>query len=597
MHSALRRCTTLVLAAVLTATGLGAAASDGLEQVQTLAEAGAPELALWVIDREQPDAAQDTETWMGWERERVRILRERGRWRAAIQRLSALPEGLPEEFRAWAQTERAAAHVSLDEGGAALELLRGLIWASPNPPQGETLAGHRRLIIRAYLAADRVADARTAALRYGQDYGAGDADWRRLRSRVLLHAGDPGAAARLLAQDQGHESDPLYLLAQLESRAQPPRLVQRTATRLAREEGLRPGTRRRLWAVAARAAGRADDGAEQIQALSRAIALPGGGEGADGGLLTVRGDDLWRAYLEFGRELGNRLQLLVGDDERWYETARQRLKDLPMDGRALYAVLTQAPRPGTRTLAHEQFATSLAQEEGGQAALQALYLEENRYATLDDLPESVRRGMVDYTLARGELRLASRLMGEFSRPPQDVADAWFWRLRRARILVMGGDLDRGVQALLALIQDSERLPRSQLDRLMQVLFDLQKVGRHEDAIALFAMLPLDPEDKDHDQLRREVLYWTADSYKAMGDYRQAARHYLRSATLLDPKAMDPWAQTARYQAADALAQAGLHQDARRLYRALLRVAEDDSRRIVLRSKLQQLWLEAGTSPN
>lgn len=54
--------------------------------------------------------------------------------------------------------------------------------------------------------------------------------------------------------------------------------------------------------------------------------------------------------------------------------------------------------------------------------------------------------------------------------------------------------------------------------------------------------------------------------------------------------MDPWAQTARYQAAVALAHAGMLDDARALFSHLLRVTKDKSRRAVLRHELQKLWL-------
>ena len=55
--------------------------------------------------------------------------------------------------------------------------------------------------------------------------------------------------------------------------------------------------------------------------------------------------------------------------------------------------------------------------------------------------------------------------------------------------------------------------------------------------------------------------------------------------------MDPWAQTARYQAAEALAHAGLTDDARRLYAGLLEMARDPERRAVLRRAMQRLWLD------
>jgi tetratricopeptide (TPR) repeat protein len=87
-----------------------------------------------------------------------------------------------------------------------------------------------------------------------------------------------------------------------------------------------------------------------------------------------------------------------------------------------------------------------------------------------------------------------------------------------------------------------------------------------------------------------MLYWTADSYKAVGDYAKAAELYLRSAMLPGPFTMDPWAQTARYQAAQMLAQAGYIEDARNLYNGLLSATRDPAQQAVLNHDLQQLLL-------
>ena len=102
------------------------------------------------------------------------------------------------------------------------------------------------------------------------------------------------------------------------------------------------------------------------------------------------------------------------------------------------------------------------------------------------------------------------------------------------------------------------------------------------------------EKRLEQQQRRELLFWMADSSQVLGQYDQAAYLYLKSATLSDPMAMDPWAQTARYRAAKALAEAGLLEDARNVYTALLRATRDVSRKAVLQNELQSLHLLAGS---
>ena len=60
--------------------------------------------------------------------------------------------------------------------------------------------------------------------------------------------------------------------------------------------------------------------------------------------------------------------------------------------------------------------------------------------------------------------------------------------------------------------------------------------------------------------RREIVYWIGDSYRGLEQYEQAALLYLQSAMMPGPGAMDPWAQTARYNAAESLKSAGLVDD-------------------------------------
>jgi hypothetical protein len=122
-----------------------------------------------------------------------------------------------------------------------------------------------------------------------------------------------------------------------------------------------------------------------------------------------------------------------------------------------------------------------------------------------------------------------------------------------------------------------------------VVFDLQALG--EDRGALRYLEPLLGQPLPPNQ-RRELLFWTADSHAALGEHVEAARLYLGSATILDPFAMDPWAQTARYRAAQELAEGGLHADARRQFVALQNATSDPARQAVLRHELQQLTLEA-----
>ena len=131
------------------------------------------------------------------------------------------------------------------------------------------------------------------------------------------------------------------------------------------------------------------------------------------------------------------------------------------------------------------------------------------------------------------------------------------------------------------------LPRVQVDRLLQVVFDLQTVGEHQQAISLFNEILSKTTEPD---IQREIYFWLADSYSANDEFRLAARYYLKSATHIAEKELDPWAQTSRYKAAETLAKAGLVRDARSLFSQLLEVTKEPARRAVLQHELQKLWL-------
>jgi tetratricopeptide (TPR) repeat protein len=222
-------------------------------------------------------------------------------------------------------------------------------------------------------------------------------------------------------------------------------------------------------------------------------------------------------------------------------------------------------------------------QKDGDNLLRHLYLDSTRFKDVAAIPAGVRYLLVDDVLELPDIPLASQLMRGLDEAPTGT-DPAAWQLQRARVFVLGGNPDAGIAALQQLLAVSAAVNP---DDVLQVLFDLQTLGRDKEAIPFFEHLlasTLQPEQ------RRQILYWTADSYRALGDYPKAAELYLRSAMLPDPFSMDQWAQTARYQAAQVLGKAGFIEDARNLYRGLLNATHDAARQAVLEHDLQQLVL-------
>jgi hypothetical protein len=364
--------------------------------------------------------------------------------------------------------------------------------------------------------------------------------------------------------------------------------VEQAAVKLARQLE-QPELQGAFWGLAAGAAKLVRQPFKQIEYLEHALSLPVDHE-LTHGLFEVDADQLWDAYLQQGKRIGNQEQKLLGNDEDWYFPATEALGDDPVRARILFSVLSEyGSSTEHRFVAHGYLVGILDELENGKTLVERLYLESERYAEVDDLPPVIRYRLIDAALDSGDLKTASRLMAGLVTPPEG-SDAFEWDLRRARVAVFTVDVDRGVELLKQLLASNDRdWDPQQVDRFLQVVFDLQTLQYHQQALLLFDALL---HKRLEQQQRRELLFWMADSSQALEQFDQAAYLYLKSATLLEPTAMDPWAQTARYRAAKVLVEAGLLEDARQIYASLLHATRDASRKAVLNNEIQRLHLVA-----
>ncbi|MCW8917773.1 MAG: hypothetical protein OQL08_03040 [Gammaproteobacteria bacterium] len=564
-----------------------------LAEITRLAKGGASQLAISLLSQNQPALQEDERQWLRWERVRLRIMAEHGRWPELVAQIAAYPDTLPEEFRHWSAQHHATALINSGDYRTARRLLRELIWQTDaGALTSDSLRQLRRLVLQSYLEEGRVDDAYAAMLRYQQDYGEQEGEARLLRAKVLLAAGRPGEALALLrTMTPDGVVAPLQALATLRHGvgAGMVELLNRARTVVATEE---QAPLRWLWlGVMAEAAQQLQDHAALIIALERLLPLESTVQiaGSERRLFDFTAEDLWHAYLLYAEKVGNQGQLLRGDDAAWLAAAQQTEARYPVRKRALYALLAQrANEAALREQAHQALLT-LFEEMGdeGVVLLRRLYLEGGRYGGEGALPQGVAYRLVDEAIREADLTLASRLLQRLPQPPGGTA-LFAWQLRRARVFLLAGDFAEADNLLATLMPSAGSLDDAQRDQLIQLLFQLQGVQEHERAFRLLATLY---ENVAAIPLRRELLFWMADSRKAQGLHTEAARLYLQSATLSDNDSMDPWAQTARYQAAKSLAEAGLREDATYIYRQLLRVTESPERRSVLRHELQQLRLQ------
>lgn len=572
--------------ACLAFLSVGVAHAADPEQVAALLKGGATQLALRLLEAEQKSNLPPSQ-WIRWEQQRLAVLHALRDWDGIACRVEALPENVPAEFRREALEIAAQARLAANDAPGARRYLRRLLWQEQ--VTGAAAAQARRLVIRSYLVEGSLADAQTALLRYQQDYQAKSEPWQVLHAEILLQAGDPRAAADMLAGLQSHEARLLRLAAALRAGLQRPRDVLAAANKLAEMFSAHPALRRAAWVLAAEAAQAGGDEPARIIALERALSVAENGEPL---LFRTGADDLWQAYDRLAERRGNAARLLVGNDEAWLDMAESLAGAESHNARAFYAFLTQrAIEAETRATAHRRLAAGLMRE-GRSQTLELLYTQSVRYPSVADIPAEVRYALADKAIADYHIQLAAQLVRGLDRAPEGEAPE-DWGLRRARVLMYAGDHGAAVQLLDGILQDKETLDADLTGRLLQVLFDLQAVDRHEEALRLLQAVYA---RADHDRLRRELLYWMADSQSARKRHEAAAELYLRSATFGGASGEDPWGHTARFHAAEELGRAGLVEDARRVYLKLLEATADPRQRALIQRQVQQLWLTHKTPP-
>lgn len=573
-----------------------------LAKIEELMSLGAPELALSFVRRSQPKMSTDNiDYWMRLEQRRYQLLHRLDMWQQVVDRTES-NRGLYREFliayadRNWFTTQQIKALLQLKKYEQALNVIRHNLWRRDNHLDADVIALWRRLIIRSYLNLNAVDDAQRAMRRYRQDYGdlfgddGDDIEWKLLQAQLLMRTGAPVEAVHVLESVDQPEAVALLLLARMQAKQLSDQAVDDKIQGLLDNPALDEKQRSVYWYVRLQLAVHRGDLAGRVQALEQLFYLQN--TAYVHSVFTdaekyISPDALWNAYERYGLQLANRYKLLRGDDVAWYSRASNMFESKPQQAKALLAVLAFGARQQEhRGLAMLHLTSLLEKREHGLDLVFRLFMQGSRVANIETVPVEVRYRLVDYALSKADLMMAARLMEKLQKPPEGQ-DRFEWGLRRARILILGGEYQEGVQVLLTQLGDTSAPETPQIDQYMQVVFDLQNVQQHAQALRAFEKLE---QGELSPKLRREIAFWKAESYQKLENYEQAAFLFLKSAIPLD-NTVDPWFHTASFRAAESLAQAGLVEDARRQYLRLLRVTANSARKAVIRQRLQQLRLQ------
>jgi hypothetical protein len=574
-----------------------AIAFESLEQMDELVELGMPALALRLLKLEQQHWPIYSPDWYAFEQKHIILLFAIDNWQAIVDRtvsllLKAQPgKQITVEISQWFMSQQIIARLKLHQPEKALWLLRAMLWNAEKPvTDSDLIALWRRLIIRAYLLMNADGDAQKALLRYQQDYRGNylnlNKEWRLLQARVLLRLKRPEEVISLLSEPEFHIVKALRLVASVRAYPNTVSLYVKDAEKQLAGKKL---SREEVWAytyVLYEAVRRSNDLIKTSFALKNLLKL-GRPRSAMGEEFFVGSDELWKLYESIGNQAGNRSRLLIGDDAAWYDKAGELQKKKPEEALGLYTVLAfNAGNAKKRQLAHKEIVNMLVNDADGLELVNQLYLNGTRISRANSLPAEVRYRLVDYALSKSDITLAARLMQDLVQAP-DGQDVFDWKMRKSRVLMLEGRYEAGESTLTQAIKEQKQLTSDQMDHYLQVVFDVQTVKRHKQALKLFDLL------KDEwltDKVRLELLFWKAESYFVLNEFERSAWMYLKSALLAEKIQYDLWAQSARYKAAGALTKAALYDDAQKIYSELMSFAATESKKAVIKQELQQLRL-------
>jgi hypothetical protein len=557
-----------ILLALLLFACAGAAAA--LETARSLAESGAPRLALARVEQLQPrDPAAPR--WAEWEALHLALLVELGRDEEALKRAAALPKsatGIPPAALRSCLLSAARAAVALGQGGLARTYAARLLWQNDAAPADIRTA--RLAVIDSYLAERQGETAFRAMLRYEQDYRPLDRDTAAGFVGGLLDLSLDKEAVNWLAslEDGGAMKLRLQLRTGLIS---PDVAITQARAQIVRRAKTGGGVD--YWQVIAEAAARQGNGLMRLEALEHLLNQAGGNDPR----AAQPSKALWQAYLAEAQATANRDRLLAGDDTAWADHAARRMGTSPQESRALFAYLvTSGKTSETRLVAQLQMAFSLHQGGLDYTAIHLFGGPEFAAGTLDT---QVRYLLGDLADSHNSPAHAARFWQGL--PPPATGDAAEWQLRLATVQWRTGAAEPALGTVHALAKAGRPLSAPAAGRALTLAREMLSAGRPGAAEETLAVLqPLTTGDA-----ARDMLYMLGECAESAAQYARAADYYLRFALARGTQAPDAKAVRARLAAALNLSRAGLREDARAQFQWVIGNSRDAAEIEVARREL------------
>ena len=576
-----------------------------LNQMNELIELGVPALALSLLEDEQKKRPAFSADWYAFEYKRILLLSALERWQQVIERTqwlfdtAAKERHITKKIRLWFETQQVIARLQLEQSEQALDQLQHMLWNTEVEHRDPSLPEvWRRLVIRAYLQMQADDDARRALVKYERDYKTDQAniDWVLLQAQVLFRTNRPQQAIQLLKDipvEDAVDVEALLLIARLQSE---PKSAAKINQQMREQLDGQVLSRSARWAysyVAYLSSKILSDQPAQILNLESMLSL-----GLEYPVLDddyrVTADDLWDLYNKQGLITANENGLLFGNDDQWQQLSNKLIKKKPEKALSLNAALVlHTDNFSTMQQQHKTIVEIIELRKNGLELINQLYIHSNKVPDVNVLPDEVRYRLVDYALSEGDYFEAAKIMKSLKEPPEGKT-LFDWRMRKARVLILQGEYKNSEDLIRKTFSENPKITRAELDRFIQVVFDFQTVQQHQQAINLFDLVTLDNLDE---KLKREIYFWKAESYFSLEKYDRAALFYLESARAVADGEHDLWGQSARFKAGQALMQAEIYDDAKKVYSDLLLVTASDSRKAIINQNLQKIRLLNSTLKN
>ena len=557
-----------------------------LKQIHSLIELRAVQLAYALLQDARPDYedSEDSEDWVDWEMLYYQLALQTEDWNGIIQRTEEIANTVPYEFYAVMQSYAVKAEFGLGQYENSRKRLRRMIWELPY--ELERIIEWRELIAESYVADSLLEDAEIALTSFNRDYRPSGPDWEHRYIRILFLTGFNEEAANRVAALQTTEGKLLLLFSGFQSRALGSIEVIELGLKMEEELVKHPVLSAELWSIINMAARNLNDLEIQITAIEKGLSVPYDSESdrVRYSLVPLNTEQqLLATYDVYALSVGNDFNLVVGDDQSWYQLAQEYEITSPITARAIYSFLAGS---ATNSDIYSASVAALANElesAGFIRLLESIFVRLNLLDVAETSPK-IQSLLASRALHRNDYRTALFIMNAMDQPKQED-QLQSWLLRRARIAIVVEDFEQSLELLNQLI---DALPpnteQKTIDRIMQVVFDLQESEQHEFAVSLFQSLYRHASEI---QARREILRWVADSYSAQ-DRSQDASELLIHSAKLGGNWNDSWGRSARLKAADELAVVGFYDDARIIYTELRDATLDPRSKHVINNRLRNL---------